>query len=170
MGDVVFPLGEHEVGAVVANDAHVFDPGAGEDRVVGVAGPVNAVARSGMAQRHGRRPVAGVAGVPEMIGSIVVDQDVASFADFAVPGVAPGAGEDRVFRDRRPGGQRPGRRSLLCDRPGRGSPPEADARNHDERDRSPSRVQEYRASLNHLRIPRDCDGQPVCRGRDRNRL
>ena len=108
MGDVVFSLGDHDVGAVVVDDAHVFDPRAGENRVFGVAGPVNAVARGGQAQRHGRRAVAGVAGVPETVGSIVADQDVASFADLAVPGVAPGAGEDRVFRDRSPGGQRPG--------------------------------------------------------------
>ena len=59
-----------------------------EDRVVRVAGPVNAVARGGVSQRHGRRAVAGVAGVPEMIGSVVADQDVAALADLAVPGVA----------------------------------------------------------------------------------
>ena len=135
MGDVVLPLGEHDVRAVVADDAHVLDPGTGENRVSGVAGPVNAVARSGMAQRHGRRAVAGIAGVPEMISSIVADQDIAALADFAIPGVAAGAGEDRVFRDRGPGDQRPGGRGLL--RAGRAAArsrrPERAVRSDDER-------------------------------------
>ena len=117
MGDVVLSLGEHDEGAVVGNDAHVFDPRSGEDGVFGVASPMNAVARGGQPQRHGRRAVDGIAGVPETIGSIVADQDVAALADLAVPGVAPGAGEDRVLRDRRPGGQWPGGRGLLRDRP-----------------------------------------------------
>ncbi len=94
MGDVVLSFGEHDVGAVVANDAHILDPRTREDRVFRVAGPVNAVGRGGVSQRHRRRSVAGIAGVPEMKGSVVADQDVAALADLAVPGVAAGAGED----------------------------------------------------------------------------
>ena len=135
MGDVVFSLGDHDVDAVLGDDAHVLDPRAGENRVFGVAGPVNAVARGGQPQRHGRRPVARVAGVPETVGSIVADQDVASLADLAVPGIAPGAGEDRVFVDRSPGGQRPGGRGLLRDRPGEIGGQRC-RQKHDERDRA----------------------------------
>src|SRR5579863_3817149 len=103
MGDVVLALGEHRVGAIVLDDTHVLDPRAGEDWVGRVARPVDAVARCGVAERHRRRSVGGVAGVPEMVDRVISDQDVAAFADLAVPGVSPGTGEDRVARYRRPG-------------------------------------------------------------------
>ena len=115
MGDVVLAFREHDVRAVMGDDAHVFGPGPVENGVFGIAGPMNAVARGGQPQRHGRRAVAGVAGVPETVGSVVADQDVAPLADLAVPGIASGAGEDRVFRDRCPTGQRPGARGLFLD-------------------------------------------------------
>ena len=161
MGDVVLALGEHDVGAVLADDAHIFDPRAGEDRVVGVAGPVDAVARGGMPERHGRRAVAGIAGVPEVIGSVVADQDVAALADLAVPGVAAGAGEDRVLRDRRPGDQWPGGRGLLADRPREtgGQRCRPGSRRAAAR---PRRVKKSGASTNHLRVPSGCDGRASC--------
>ncbi len=115
----------------------------------------------------------GVAGVPETIGSIVADQDVAALADLAVPGVASRAGEDRVLRDRRPAGQWPGGRGLLEDRPGeiggQRRPPGSRAR-----EARPRRCQTSGASMNHrasssrMRWPgMDCD--PVGSGPRRRR-
>ena len=155
MGDVVLSLGEHDVSAVVVDDAHVFDPRAGEDRVFGIAGPVNAVARGGQAQRHGRRAVAGVAGVPETIGSIVADQDIASLADLAVPGVAAGAGEDRVLGDRRPGGQA-ARRAGLLSRPAARDWRPVGPSTITKSETRPRRVKRASASMNHLWVPPGC--------------
>ena len=50
-----FPSANMKYVPSLADDAHVLDPRAGEDRVVGVAGPVNAVGRRGVAQGHRRR-------------------------------------------------------------------------------------------------------------------
>ena len=61
-----------------------------------------------MAERHRGRAVAGVSRVPEIIVSIVAEQDVASLADLAVPGVASGAGEDGVLGDGFPADEGPG--------------------------------------------------------------
>ena len=108
MRDVVPPLGKHRIRAIVLDHTHVLDPGAGEDRVGRVAVPADAVARGGVSQGHGGWSVVGIAGVPQVVSAVVADEDIAAFADLAVPGVAAGAGEHRVLGDRRPGDQRPG--------------------------------------------------------------
>ena len=58
MGDVVFSLGEHEV-ACRRGERRTYPRPTMPEKIglLGIAGPVNAIARGGMAQRHRRRPV-----------------------------------------------------------------------------------------------------------------
>ena len=71
MGDVVFPLGKHDVGAVLGDNAQIFDPRAGENGVFRVAGPMNAVARPDVGKASGTfamaRYLGGIFGIAVLV-------------------------------------------------------------------------------------------------------
>ncbi len=95
MRDVVRPLREHLVDALVLQDEDVFGPQAVEDGVAGVPRPTDAVRRCGGAERLHLALRRVVAGVPEPPG-VPFPEDEPALADLAVPGVLSGAGEERV--------------------------------------------------------------------------
>ena len=173
MGDVVLSLGEHEVGAVVVDDAHIFDPRAGEDR--GCRGRGS----SGCRRARWRVPATWLAGGRWRSRCTRDDR-----FHRRRPGYSRARGSCgprcRGRCRRRPGSRGSASRRPMARRAGPAGRPAA----RDWRPAVPVRITSERgeakasqtsgASMNHLRVPPGCEWPGIvcdrCRARSRQRV